>query len=278
MTESELSHLARNLMPLEPGIWGSPAAQKTMSFPQHGHAECYAIEDSSFWFQHRNQCIAAVVERHPPPGAIFDVGGGNGYVSLGLNQRGFETVLVEPGLEGSRFARGRGLEPVICSTVEDAGFADASLPAVGVFDVIEHIEDDVGFLNTLARLIRRGGKLYVTVPAYGWLWSDEDRVAGHHRRYRLGALVRLLARCGFASEFASYIFWPLPPAIFVSRSLPARLGRHSETTVEKYQGEHNPQSRGRGLLQWALERELARLRRGHALPFGSSCLVAARRD
>jgi SAM-dependent methyltransferase len=276
MDETELSRLATNLKPLEPGIWASPVTSQSVSFPEHGHAECYELEDQSFWFRHRNRCIVQLVRKHPPHGPIFDVGGGNGFVALGLQQAGWDAILVEPGLEGTRFARRRGLSPVICSTVEDAGFASGSLPAIGVFDVVEHVEEHEAFIRRLATLLGPGGNLYLTVPAYSWLWSAEDEIAGHYRRYRLGSISRLLENCGFRIDFASYIFSILPPAIFFSRSLPSRLGRQRDANPSKIQAEHNPGA-GQAAVTWLLDRELDLLRRGLSLPFGSSCMVAARR-
>lgn len=52
-----------------------------------------------------------------------------------------------------------------------------------MFDVVERVADDVGFLRETVRALRPGGMLFLTVPAYPWLWSHEDEVAGHHRRY-----------------------------------------------------------------------------------------------
>jgi hypothetical protein len=67
-----------------------------------GNEACYQIEESSFWFKHRNACIEAAVKCHPPRsgGPIFDVGGGNGFVARGLMRAGFETVFLNLLLSG----------------------------------------------------------------------------------------------------------------------------------------------------------------------------------
>src|SRR5438046_2339206 len=76
------------------GVWVA-TAHGDVSYPDEGNAACAAIEDTSFWFRHRNRVIAAAVRRFPPlAGPIFDIGGGNGYVSLGLQRAGYSTVLV----------------------------------------------------------------------------------------------------------------------------------------------------------------------------------------
>jgi len=61
------------------GIWYA-THQETVSYPTDGNDECFGIEDSSFWFRHRNSCIVELVKMFPPQGSgpIFDVGGGTG--------------------------------------------------------------------------------------------------------------------------------------------------------------------------------------------------------
>ena len=130
------------------GIWYA-GSDEAVSYPSDGHDACAQIEDSSFWFKHRNACIIAAVQTHPPAvgDTIFDIGGGNGFVSLGLMKAGFEVAVVEPGAAGALNARKRGIPTVVCATTSAAGFVRSSLGAVGLFDVIEHIERDVQFLN-----------------------------------------------------------------------------------------------------------------------------------
>src|SRR5271168_1425904 len=131
----------------EQGIWFSPKSSE-VSYPSAGNESCFEIEDDSFWFQHRNRCIRAIVGAFPPAGPLFDLGGGNGFVSQGLQKAGWQSVVVEPGRVGAVNARKRGLN-VVCSTLENADFRSHSLPAAGLFDVLEHIADDEQFLRYL---------------------------------------------------------------------------------------------------------------------------------
>ncbi|MCX7608391.1 MAG: class I SAM-dependent methyltransferase [Anaerolineales bacterium] len=201
----DLNALADNLVQIEPGFWRARSLSK-ISYPEDGNTFCYQVEETSFWFRHRNRIILRVLQAFPPPGPLFDIGGGNGFVAMALNRAGFETVLVEPG-EGVQNARRRGLPLVVHSTLQDAGFRPGALPAVGLFDVLEHIEDDIGFLQTLARLMPPGGRLYLTVPAFSWLWSVVDKDSGHHRRYSRSALTRRLQKAEFSIEYFSGFFF-----------------------------------------------------------------------
>ena len=237
------------LRPAEEGIWFSNGAHD-VSYPSGGHQSCFEVEPSSFWFRHRNRCITDLVGRHAPDGPIFDIGGGNGFVSYALNEAGFPTALVEPGGTGIANARRRGVETVIRSEAQAAGFRPSSLPAVGLFDVLEHIDDDVGMLRWLSDTMVAGGKLYLTVPALGWLWSNEDVHAGHFRRYTARGSVREAPRFRIRGPFMSYFFSPLVLPIFLIRSLPARLRIRQNTTGAHAASEHSPT--GESILTTAL--------------------------
>jgi SAM-dependent methyltransferase len=175
-----------------------------VSYPQDGNSLCFAVEDSSFWFRHRNQCILEVMKRFSPRGTVYDVGGGNGYVARALQDAGLDVVLVEPGADGVQNALKRGVRKVVHGTLDDVEVLPGSVAAVCMFDVIEHIANDLGFLQGIHRLMEPRGRIYITVPAYGWLWSHEDCAAGHARRYTLRTLCQTLYAAGYEMEFDTY--------------------------------------------------------------------------
>ena len=261
------------------GIWSAAAPPAAVSYPASGHDTCFELEDGSLWFRHRNECIVAAVKAFPPGAdqCIFDVGGGNGFVSRGLMDAGFDVAVVEPGVEGARNAARRGIPTVICATTDEAGFAPASMGAIGLFDVVEHVADDEAFLRAMHRLLQPGGRLYVTVPAYALLWSDEDELAGHHRRYTRSRLERVAVRAGFQVRHATYFFRPLPLPILLLRALPHRLrGSRPPAATRDHKNEH---ALGGGLLGRAmrllLQPEVDRIAARSRMAFGASCLLVA---
>ncbi len=273
----DLTAIASNLQPGPDGLW-HPRSRSACDYPDEGNAFCYQVEDHSFWFRHRNACILDAVQRLPPAGAIFDIGGGNGFVARALAQAGYDAVVVEPGPTGARNAQARGLAPVVCAALDDAGFAPGTLPAAGLFDVLEHMADDRAVLEQLARLLSRDGRLYLTVPAYQWLWSTDDDLGGHHRRYSGRSLRRVVTAAGFDVEYATQIFWPLPLPILLLRALPSRLGIRPKADVDAIREELQPrESAGVRVLEALLRLETRWLRGGHVIPFGGSCLMVARR-
>jgi hypothetical protein len=87
---------------------------------------------------------------------------------------------------------------VVRAAFADAGFLPGAIPAIGLFDVLEHIEDQHRFLASLAGCLIPGGRIYVTVPASRWLWSREALDAGHFRRYGVAELSRAIEDAGLA--------------------------------------------------------------------------------
>ena len=262
----------RNVVPGEDGIWRTPG-NSAVSYPEGGHDTCFGVEDTSFWFAHRNRCIAAVASRFPPPPGlpVVDVGGGNGYVARMLHGMGHRTILVEPGESGVRNARARGLPELVQASTDDLDFVPGSVGAIGLFDVVEHIPDDAAAIRSFHRLLAPQGRIYATVPAHAWLWSSADDHAGHQRRYTKRGIANLFSECGFEPAFVSYYFWPLPAPMLAKRVLLERMvGKRNQAVRAK--SEHGAAGRWIDrLLSW----EESRLRQGSTIPMGASCIVVA---
>lgn len=261
----------------EPGVWFA-RAQSPVSYPAHGNAECLKLEDDSFWFRHRNRCIVSLVRRFAPGVAFLDIGGGNGFVARGLMDAGVDCALIEPGVDGALAAHARGVDPVICATLENAGLKPGSISAAGMFDVLEHIEDQSAALNEVRNLLAAGGRLFLTVPAYSFLFSSDDVSAGHFRRYTISGLVKSLARSGLRVVYASYMFAPLPPIILARRTIPSRIGLQGAENPERAASEHAARGVAARLMDRALDGEHRRIDAGRTIPFGSSCLCVAVKD
>ncbi len=260
------------------GVWIAQGAEPTF-FPENAHEHLMELEESSFWFDHRNALITELVTRHVDSGVFYDVGGGNGVVARALQAAGVETCLVEPGEDGAYNARRRGIDTVVQGTLESLELRPGSVRAFGLFDVLEHVEGDAEMLGHLHERLMPGGHLFLTVPAYEWLWSDADVHTAHYRRYTTGRLRRDLEAAGFEVELTSYMFTFLVPPIFVFKTIPSAFTRdHAEHTIEEARREHGalPEPFAAVLdTILALERQL--VLSGPGVPFGSSCIAVARK-
>lgn len=273
----DIAALAPGLSLGSDGIWRTPDTPPPLSYPEEGNDWCRSVEDDSFWFQHRNRCIVAIARRLPPDGLIVDIGGGNGCVARALLDAGFPVVLLEPGSAGAANARKRGVPTVIEASLAGAAFRPGSLPAAGLFDVIEHLPDDGAMLRAAAELLSPGGRLYLTVPAYRLLWSADDHIAGHHRRYRLASLRRRFDAAGLQMRLATGIFRCLVPAIALLRTIPSRLSLHRRAGSPRLDGRDHalPSGLPGRLLAGVLDREAAALAAGRTFAWGASLLVVA---
>lgn len=158
----------------------------------------------------------------------------------------------------------------VCGSALQLPFADASFDVAVAFDVVEHCRDEDDVLSELTRVLRPGGHVLLSAPAYQWAWTQFDDDVGHYRRYTRRRLARATERAGLHIERRTYAFtttFPLFVADRVSRRLRQRIGRVSAQL---------PSVPG-----W-LDRTLVRLAscdatllRRRDLAFGSSVLVAA---
>jgi SAM-dependent methyltransferase len=277
MWNIDIQKLTTKLKDNGDGLWVSQD-QRAVSYPRDGNEECLDIEGHSFWFGHRNNVIISLVNAYFPGGPVFDVGGGNGYVAMALQKAGIDTVLIEPGPLGARNAKTRGLKVVIHATLEDCEFRDETIPAFGLFDVLEHIENDLEFLQRLCRQLLPKGYLYVTVPAYNFLWSIDDDNAQHYRRYTTHRLTKRLESAGFTLRYCSYFFCVLVPAVFILRAIPSRFRIRRSIDVGSIKQEHAvPAGIAGFLLKQSLAYELQRIKRRRCLPIGTSCVAVVQK-
>jgi SAM-dependent methyltransferase len=95
-----------------------------------------------------------------------------------------------------RRMQNRGCDPsrVRKAHVEDLVAGGDRVDNAISMDCLEHQLDDLRMFTDLVRLVRPGGRLLVTVPAVPWLFSERDRIVGHHRRYTPARLREFAAR------------------------------------------------------------------------------------
>jgi hypothetical protein len=272
-----IAELSPRLTPDDKGIW-TTSGTGPLSYPADGNRDYFLIEDRSLWFRHRNDCIMSMLKVFPSAGPVLDVGGGNGFVTRRMLDEGIEAVLLEPGMEGAFNGRmGRDIPEVICATLECAGFPGSSLSAVGLFDVIEHIESDCSFVDLVHYLLVPGGLVYAAVPAHSWLWSSSDEAAGHFRRYSRKS-AEALFEPGFDILYMTGLFGTLALPMLLLRVLPYRLGLSKILGTPSAESEHGAGgSRAAALMYRLLKSELSAIRQGKYRHSGTSLLFVARK-
>lgn len=256
-------------------------------YPLSGNATFSFIEDNSFWYKHRNNCILKVIDIFQPQGNIVEIGGGNGYVSKAIQDHGCEVILIEPDINGVLNAQKRGIKNLICSSFYDLEWADKKMDNVALFDVLEHIENDVEFLQHLSSHLKNKAFLFMTVPSHNGLFSMEDVHDGHFRRYSLGQIKKLLLLSGFEISYKTYIFGYLFFPIYFLKVLATkfRIGKFKsiekykfKQEADKYTTEHLIKSKLiLKILDFFHKIELKNILKRSEMAIGSSCLIVARK-
>lgn len=270
-----ISQMSKQLKLDEYGIWVN-SVNEMISYPEEGNQTYFDIEDNSFWFRHRNSVISFLVKKFSPDEVFFDIGGGNGCVSKAIQSIGIQTVLIEPGESGARNAKKRGIKTVIQSTFENANFFPESIQSAGLFDVLEHIQEDYDFLMKIHHFLKPKGTIYLSVPSFSFLWSEEDQIAGHFRRYTRASLFEVLNKAGFDVKYYSYFFSFLVLPVFIFRAIPSFLKLRTNSSKQLIQKEHSEGSGlSKALLQKILNLELRWIRNLKQIWLGSSLIVVA---
>ena len=244
-------------------------------------------EDRHAWFAGRTRAILAYLDLAFPPdetgigGArdrlVLDVGSGAGNMAHHLAHYG-RVIGLDSNPRPLAVAAQRGLEA--CRGGGDClPFADASFDLVALLDTVEHIPDEFGVLAEVRRVLKPGGALIVTVPAFMWLWSYNDEINDHQRRYTAEGLRQKLELCGFAVQRISYNNFFLFPPVAAVRLLrpynPGLASPHLTQAEDVYQVEMEQIPEPANTVLHGVGRLEAALLRRTTLPFGVSVICLA---
>ena len=172
-----------------------------------------AIADEPRWWRRldrrygRYRRCVAVHRAAGGPGRLLDVGCATGIFLDGMRRFGWDVRGVEPSRVAAEYARRRFGLAVFCGRLEEAGFADRSFDAITLWDVLEHVHEPRQMLSAIARLLRPGGLLVLSLPnpdsLEAWLlgrfWAGWD-LPRHLNLFRPLLLRAHLAKLGFGVE------------------------------------------------------------------------------
>jgi SAM-dependent methyltransferase len=131
-------------------------------------------------------------------GRILDVACGSGYGTAMLAELGPVTG-VDRDEDALRLARSRSSAAEFQRVeLPELPFADASFDAVVSFETVEHVDDDVGFLREVRRVLRPDGALLLSTPNRDVTSPDGPPANPFHvREYRLDELLAMARAAGF---------------------------------------------------------------------------------
>jgi SAM-dependent methyltransferase len=170
-------------------------------------------EDNHWWFAGRTWSLLNMLDRVVPRAGqrrVLDIGCGAGNMFHHLGRYG-QVTGVDNNPRPLVVAQERGYD-VRQAMAEDLPLDDDSFELVALLDTVEHCEDDLAVLREAYRVTAPDGTLVVTVPAFMWLWSHNDVLNAHYRRYTTRELRDKLNRVGFRVVRATYNNFVLFPA------------------------------------------------------------------
>jgi SAM-dependent methyltransferase len=176
----------------------------------------YLHEDRYWWFVARRELALSLVGPLPEGAVILDVGCGAGATARDLEARG-RVVSCDTSSLALDFCRRRRLQRLALGDLQRLPFGSETADCVVALDVLEHVADDAAAIAEVARVLKPGGRLVLSTPAYPWLWSGHDIALHHLRRYRRDEVGRLLAEAGLRTPTLTYAVFLLFPLIALAR-------------------------------------------------------------
>jgi SAM-dependent methyltransferase len=128
---------------------------------------------------------------------VMEVGCGCGDLLQVLERKGYSGMGIDMAEDAVAYANtllSAGRIRAACCTPEEVS---QRFEVVIASEVLEHQQDDTGFLCRLGELLQDGGRLLLTVPAHMDKWGANDDFCGHLRRYEREELCSKLAIAGF---------------------------------------------------------------------------------
>ena len=249
-------------------------------FDPHYFEALAEMERAHFWWRARRELVLDVLRRRVPDlehRALFDIGCGSGGLLHFLAVSGVAVAgACDAYRESLQIVRRRLEVPLVLADGGRLPPLGEGLGLVSLFDVLEHVDDDVGMLRWIAAVLAPGGFLVLTVPAHPFLFDEMDELAHHRRRYRRPELREKLQTAGLEVTLLSHFMGPLVPLMLLVRALSRAFAARTHTPLERRTFEARVVPGLNGLMLALLRSERFCLR-GLSLPFGTSLLALARR-
>lgn len=243
----------------------------------------FAAEDRHWWYSAKRQIVLELLRQYAPQGgrqiSVVDIGCGCGALLVELRRSSYAAIGVDDSPSARAFCSQRGIEVAEASLPDHLALPPQSCDAALLLDVLEHLPRDAESVQTVTRLLRPGGILICTVPAYRWLWSDWDEIHHHQRRYSRQSFSALFQLPQLYVEVMSFcncfLFLPAAGARLVDRVLKARANK-TDAPAKPFVSIRVPPVPVNALLRtiYASERHLL----GRVpLPFGLSLIAVVRK-
>lgn len=237
------------------------------------YQELFEVENNHWWHEHKRAVVHQMIDRYADKGKVLDIGAGTGKMLAELKEKGWKITGVDGEKEAIEWSKKRGIKIQRCNLRHGKlPFKANSFDLVLALDVLEHLTNTQAALTEAKRVVKPGGLIIATTPAYQWLYGYWDKMLGHRRRYTSKTMKTLFRTIGLKIKYLGYFstLWFLPAVLVRKTKSILRM-----TSVSDFQTTPLP------VFSLSLLKTLSimerRLLRNFKLPFGLSVICIARK-
>lgn len=225
--------------------------------------ECNNIINRHPWELSRVESLIKEINKYEINGDVLDIGCGDSYFDYELLKK------------NKNINKLYGIDIYAKEEIKDEKYIvindykklkNKKFDAIIMCDVIEHIENDSDFLeNTVKKLLKKDGKIIITVPAYQSLFSKHDEELRHYRRYNIKMIKELCDKTSFKIKKFHYFY----ALLLLPRVVTKTLNKDNKANNWKYNESHIITK----IIKWVLNADYFICKKMNKLSFGLSLFI-----
>lgn len=179
------------------------------------------VERFHWWFVGRRKLLNSILKslNLKKNTITIDAGCGVGSNLKVISESGLNVIGIDNSLYALSIINKELNVPLLCGDINMLPLRSNSVGIVIAMDILEHLENDSKVIKEIYRVLKRNGVLFLTVPAFNFLWGLQDKVSKHKRRYTKKEIISKLTKNGFKVSKSSYFNFFLFFPIFLGRCL-----------------------------------------------------------
>lgn len=190
--------------------------------------------DHHWYYRSKSKAMKQLIE-NVTASKILDIGAGSGFFSkqILMHSSAKEATCVDISYE---FDKDDLVSNKVISFRRSVEYYEADL--VLLMDVLEHVDDDIGLLQSYIDKVPSGAHFLISVPAFQFLWSTHDIYLEHKRRYRLEEIESIVGKSGLNVLYGKYYFGMVFPLAAIVRLFEKLKFRRPEDIRSQLQLHH----------------------------------------
>jgi SAM-dependent methyltransferase len=179
---------------------------------ERDYSAMFDLEESLWWYAGMRSITEAILTQNlhgTNHSRLLDIGCGTGFSLLWLRDwlAAQRVIGVDVSVHAAQYWGRRGLDTAAIASADALPFGSDEFDVVTSFDVLCQLnaQQVAKAVCETYRVLSPGGRLFLRVPAYDWLWGTHDKALGTKHRYSRKEIQNLLTQHGFVIERATYL-------------------------------------------------------------------------